>query len=123
MYICIANNENHFLVLDTSDGVCEWTSIKDCRAVFQKGIRIKGLELRSIDKTHSYIDYSPSSDFVPKGICSELKSKCVSDLEYKQLLLAVQRFILLGNNIISLRRSCDSYVSFKRNLARWCYNG
>lgn len=123
MFICIANNENKFLVIDTSDGVCEWTTIQRCRRYLEHGIRIIGLSLVNLDSVHSYIRYSPSNDFIPRKILDEFKLRCNNIDDYNKLVFLTKRYILSGNNIITMRIASGSYMMFKNNLLRWCYNG
>lgn len=123
MFICIATNENQFLVLDTNDGVCEWTSIQKCRRFLENGVRIVGLSLVRIDDSHSYIQYTPSNDFIPKQILRELQERCNNVSDYNKLLTIAKRYILSGNNIIAMRNNARTFNNFQNNLARWCYNG
>lgn len=123
MYRCIANNENLFLVLDTNDGVCEWTPIQDCRKYLESGVPIEGLVLRQIDSNHKYLDYTPVTDFIPNNIVNEIKSKCTNTSEFNKIVTIIRSYILKGNNIIKLRRISGSFNDFVRNLTRWCYNG
>ena len=120
MFKCIANDENQFLILDTKDGVCEWTVIQSCRKFLEMGITIEGLTLRSIDKCHKYLDYSPVTDFIPASIVNEIKHNCTTPTEYIRISNVVKAYILNGNNIIKLRGSSSSFKNFIQNLVRWC---
>lgn len=119
MFICINNDEEKFLVLDSKDGVCEWTSIRDCRKYLEMGVKIQGLTLKSIDKVHKYLDYMPIKNFIPSSIISEVSSTSSSSQE---LLKIIKRYILSGNNILQLRSNCHSYSIFVNELRRW-YSG
>ena len=123
MYKCIANNENLFLVLDTKDGACEWTTIQDCRKYLEGGIKIEGLDLKSIDISHSYLDFNPAIDFVPSIIDKEVKLNSRNRNEYMKLIYLVKSYILKGGNIISFRNASDSFKSFLQSLERGYYDG
>lgn len=123
MYKCIANNENLFLVLDTKDGACEWTTIQDCRKYLEGGIKIEGLDLKSIDVFHSYLDFNPVADFIPSVIDKELKLHSRNRNEHMKLIYIVKSYIMRGGNIVSLRKASDSFEAFRQSLERGYTNG
>lgn len=120
MFICINNNEEKFLILDTIDGVCEWTHIKDCRKYLEMGVKIEGLFLKNLDKIHKYLDYVPSKDFIPHSIKSEVLKR---NYYPNEILSIINDYILNGNNILDLRELAGSYENFIQELRRWCGNG
>lgn len=120
LFKCINNYENMFCILDTKDGVCEWTSIQDCRKYLEGGIIIEGLSLKRLDRIHKYLDYTPVANFVPNSIALEIRKNSAN---YNEIFNVVKSYMLGGGNILSLRRESGSYSNFISNLARWCNDG
>lgn len=123
MYRCIAYKENLFLVLDTKDGVCEWTTIQDCKKYIRKGVDINGLTIKNLNSSHEYVEYNPVIDFIPDSIADEVHNNCMSTMQFNHVSNIIEKYILRGNNIIALRRTSGSYKNFLENLARWWKNG